>query len=326
MLMHPMWTDYPSLQEDLPKVIALIDQHIRIRDRKVRSTLQEVVHGGGKLLRPAYSLLCSEIGPEHDKDKALAVAAAVETLHMATLIHDDVIDDAKTRRGLPTLQTTHGNKFAIYAGDYLFSVCFNILSQYSKSLANLEYNSRSMEKILSGELDQLHSRFQSPDSVKNYLTRISGKTAQLFAVSCYTGAVESKASRRQTRIAWNMGHYIGMAFQIIDDILDYQGDEDMVGKPLMADIQQGIYTLPLIYAMQGDRETLAPILTKKASFSDHELAIINKTIEEQNGIEQAQKLAKRYTDKALKELNKLPAGCYKEKLDKLTKHMLNRTT
>jgi len=321
-----MWNNYPSLQEDLPKVITLIDQHIRIRDRKVRSALKEVVHGGGKLLRPAYSILCSEIGPERDKNKSIAIAAAVETLHMATLVHDDVIDDATTRRGQPTLHTAHGNKFAIYAGDYLFSVCFTILSQYSNSLAHLEYNSRSMEKILSGELDQLHSRFQSPESVKNYLNRISGKTAQLFAVSCYAGAVESKASQRQTRIAWNMGHYIGMAFQIIDDILDYQGEEDIVGKPLMADIQQGIYTLPLIYAMQGDRQALAPILTKKAPFSNQELALINKAITDQNGIEKAQKIAHRYTNKALKELDKLPDGSYKETLYRLTTHMLNRTT
>lgn len=326
MQIHPVWNNFPSLKEDLPKVIQLIDQHIKIRDTKIRSTLKEVVHAGGKMLRPAYSLLCHEIGPEKNKEKAIAIAAALETLHMATLIHDDVIDDAATRRGQATLQKLHDNKFAIYAGDYLFSMSFTILSKYSSSLSHLEYNSRSMEKILIGELNQLHSRFQSPDSVKSYLSRISGKTAQLFAVSCYTGAVESKATRRQTRNAWNMGHYIGMAFQIIDDILDYQGDKDTIGKPVMADVQQGVYTLPLIYAMQGNRPLLEPILAKDRPFNDEDLAIISKAIAEQNGIEKASKLAERYINKALKELSKLPDGDYKETLYDLTNQMLKRTT
>lgn len=326
MRTHPMWNDYPRIKEDLSQVISLIEKHIRIRDQHVRTKIKRVIHGGGKLLRPAYSLLCSEIGAENNKDKAIAVAAALETLHMATLIHDDVIDDAETRRGQATLQTMQGNKYAIYAGDYLFSVCFTLLSKYADSLSLLQYNSRSMERVLIGELDQLNSRFQPPHSVKSYLSRISGKTAQLFAVSCYTGAVESSATKRQARNAWNMGHYIGMAFQIIDDILDYQGAKDTVGKPVMADIQQGIYTLPLIYAMQGKNKELEMLLTHDRPFSDHELKQISHYIEQNNGIEKAMKLAERYTEKALNELNKLPNGDYKDTLNQLTVQLLKRTT
>ncbi|MBM7543197.1 polyprenyl synthetase family protein [Amphibacillus cookii] len=326
MEIHQMWRDYPELNQDLIKVIKLIEDHIRIKDKRVNETLREVIRAGGKLLRPAYTLLCSQIGTEYDKDKAIAIAAALEALHMATLIHDDVIDQADTRRGNVTLQAKHDNKFAIYAGDYLFSICFSILAKHADSIAQSMYNIRSIEKLLIGELDQLHSRFQPPNSVKSYLSRISGKTAQLFALSCYTGAVESKASKRQVRTAWNMGHYIGMAFQIIDDILDYQGYEEQIGKPVMADVQQGIYTLPLIYAMLAKPDEVSLILAKDKPFSKSDLQKLSNIIEEADGIEKAKKIAERYTNKALRELEKLPNGHYKHHLYHLTSQMLKRTS
>ncbi len=324
MRVHPMWDNHPEMKKDLENVLKLINKNIRVRDQQVNAIIKDMIFSGGKLLRPAYSILCSNIGPEKDKDRAVAVAAALETLHMATLVHDDVIDGASTRHGHTTLHTTHGSQFAIYAGDYLFSVCFTILSRHATSLAHLEFNSRSMEKVLSGELDQLNARFQPPDSVKSYLARISGKTAQLFAVSCYAGAIESKATNRQARIAWNMGHYIGMAFQIMDDILDYQGNEQTVGKPVMADVQQGIYTLPLIYAMQEKPAMLTPLLSKRENLNETELSTILATIQQVDGIKKAQQLAERYTNKALKELSKLPNGNYKDYLYMITKSLLTR--
>lgn len=326
MEIHPIWHDYPQINNQLIKVNQVIDKHIRIKDKQIQAIIKEAMNGGGKLLRPAYALLCSEIGPDFNQDKAIAIAAALETLHIATLIHDDVIDRADTRRGKRTLHRSHDNKFAIYAGDYLLSVCFSIMSKYSSSLSHVEYNSRSMEKVLIGELDQLHSRFLPPKSVKSYLSRISGKTAQLFALSCYAGAVESHASQLETRRAWNMGHYIGMAFQIIDDILDYQGDNLELGKPVMADVQQGIYTLPLIYAMLDNPKETSAILANDRPLSEHDLIQLTTIINKAKGVEKAQKLAKRYTDKALQQLEKLPNGDYKDTLRQLTNQLLKRTT
>lgn len=256
---------YPRLQSDLQSVLQVIESHLQIHDKRIEATIKELVYSGGKLLRPAYTLLCAQIGDisNQDKERSIAVAAALETLHMATLIHDDVIDEADFRHGNPTIHTQQGNQFAIYSGDYLFCVCFTILSKYARTLAHLEFNARSMEKILTGELDQLHARYQIGTSIKDYLARISGKTAQLFAVSCYSGAITSQATRRQTMLAWSMGHYIGMAFQIIDDVLDFKGDFNTVRKPTLADIRQGIYTLPLIYALRERPEKLSPYLNKK---------------------------------------------------------------
>lgn len=324
MRIHQMWNDYPELKKDLSSVLNLIDSNIRVRNKKVESTIKEMIQSGGKLLRPAYAILCSNLGSEQNKEKSIAVAAALETLHMATLIHDDVIDESDTRHGRPTLHTHHGNNFAIYTGDYLFCVCFNILSRYSTSLSHLEFNSRSMEKILSGELDQLHERYQSQVTVKNYLSRIAGKTAQLFAVSCYSGAIQSETPRYLAMRAWNMGHYIGMAFQIMDDILDYKADSQTVGKPVMADIRQGNYTLPLIYAMQQNPSVFESILSKKEDLTDADLAEISQLIHQYRGVEKAQELAEKYTKKAIKQLSKFPDGEYKETLLELTTNLLKR--
>lgn len=323
---HPMWGPYPRLQSDLQSVLQVIESHLQIHDKRIEATIKELVYSGGKLLRPAYTLLCAQIGDasNHDKERSIAVAAALETLHMATLIHDDVIDEADFRHGAPTIHTQQGNQFAIYSGDYLFCVCFTILSKYARTLAHLEFNARSMEKILTGELDQLHARYQIGTSIKDYLARISGKTAQLFAVSCYSGAITSQATRRQTMLAWSMGHYIGMAFQIIDDVLDFKGDFNTVRKPTLADIRQGIYTLPLIYALREQPEKLSPYLNKKADLTDDELMEVLAIVERTKGIEKSKRLARKYIDKALKSLSKLPDGDYKETLYELTTMLLDR--
>ncbi|WP_226038359.1 polyprenyl synthetase family protein [Aquibacillus saliphilus] len=325
MHVHNMWNDYPDLKNDLTMVLNLIESHIRVRNKTVNTTIKELVHSGGKLLRPAFSLLCAQIGSDNDNEKAIAVAAALETLHMATLIHDDVIDEADTRHGINTIHSKNGNKFAIYSGDYLFCVCFTILSKHATSLAHLEFNSRSMEKILSGELEQLDSRYHSAVTIKDYLSRVSGKTAQLFAVSCYSGAIESQASRRHSMIAWNMGHHIGMAFQIMDDILDYQGDSQTMGKPVMADIKQGIYTLPLIYAINANPHAFKGLLQKKQALTDDDMLALTELISRYQGVEKAQQVAGKYTEKAIKQLNKLPDGPYKETLYQLTTALLKRT-
>jgi len=325
MRVHPMWNTYPELKVDLTMVLSLIESQIRVRDKTVEMTIRELVHSGGKLLRPAYSLLCAQIGPKTDKEKAIAVAAALETLHMATLVHDDVIDESETRHGMATIHSRHGNNFAIYSGDYLFCICFTLLSRYATSLAHLEFNSRSMEKILCGELDQLNSRYHSTVSVRGYLSRIAGKTAQLFAVSCYSGAIESEASRPLAMNAWNMGHYIGMAFQIMDDILDFKSDEKTLGKPVMADIRNGIYTLPLIYAIQENQAAFEPLLAKKEMLSNEDIETIAALIDKYQGVEKAHQLAKRYTQKAINEIGKLPDGDYKGTLLELTKKLLHRT-
>ncbi|MBC1522528.1 polyprenyl synthetase family protein [Listeria aquatica] len=324
MQLHSMWEHYPELKTDLADVLQTIEENIQIRDKRVEENIKMLIHAGGKLLRPAFALLSANLGPDYDRDRAISVAAALEVLHMATLIHDDVVDESSIRRGKPTINSKYGNHYAVYTGDYLFTICFKILSKHSDSISNIEFSSKNIEKILMGELDQMRTRYDLNVSVKSYLARISGKTAQLFALSCYSGAVSSKAPRALAIKAWNIGHYLGMAFQIIDDVLDYTSTDDGLGKPVLNDVLQGVYSLPLIYAMRGHKRDFEPLLSKKEEMTDADLRELTTLINRYQGTAQAFELAGKYTKKAQKEIAKLPKGAYRDQLSALTNEILTR--
>lgn len=196
MKLHPLWQEYPSLQSELTETLALMEKTVKLKNKPVEKAVIEMIHAGGKLLRPAYQLLFSRFGPEQDRQKAIALAASIEMLHTASLIHDDIVDQADTRRTLPTVAARFGNDVAVYAGDYLFVCCFKLLADYAGSLRSLQLNSRSMEKILNGELGQMDRRYDQQMTVAEYLDNISGKTAELFALSCTVGALESGNSEK----------------------------------------------------------------------------------------------------------------------------------
>lgn len=322
MKVNKMWDKYPELKKDLEGVLLTMDKNVKCKDKKIENSIKELIYSGGKLLRPAFSLISSRFG-EFNEEKSRAVAAAIEMLHMATLVHDDIIDDAKTRRGQETLQSKYGKDYAVYIGDYLFCVTFKLLARHSSSLASINIDTRAMERICLGEIEQMNSKFLLETSVKKYLARISGKTAELFALSFYSGAAESGCNERLSRQFWQIGHNIGMAFQIIDDILDYSSKGDVLGKPASADIKQGIFNLPLIYAVNKDKESFSVILQKE-SLTDEDIALIMELVYRYKGVEKAMELAEKYTSKAYKLINRLPDNEYKGILLEVTKKLLDR--
>lgn len=326
MNIHPMWKQYPELQQELSITLQLMEESVKLKNKQVEQAILAMIHSGGKLLRPAYQLLFNQFGPEQDEKKATALAASIEMLHTATLIHDDIVDDAATRRGLPTIRSQFGNDTAVYAGDYLFVCCFKLLADYASSIKSLQLNSRSMEKILSGELGQMSSRYNTKITVKEYIENISGKTAELFSLSCFVGAFESGCSERFAKQTGQIGLDIGIAFQIIDDILDYTQDEQTIGKPVLEDMRQGVYSLPLIYALQKDADALLPYLVKKDTMSLEDTQTVLRLVQELGGVQKAQQLATDYTEKALKAVQKLPETPRhtKESLATLTRAILVR--
>ncbi|GAA2902859.1 polyprenyl synthetase family protein [Enterococcus pseudoavium] len=326
MKLHPMWQDYPDLAKRLTTTLELMENVVNLKNKKVETAVLEMIHAGGKLLRPAYQLLFSEFGPEQDEKKATALAASIEMLHTATLIHDDIVDDSTLRRGLPTIRSSFGNDTAVYAGDYLFVCCFKLLSDYATSLKSLQLNSRSMEKILDGELGQMDDRYKLDQTVEEYLANISGKTAELFALSCSVGAFESGTSERFAKKAGMIGNNIGLAFQIMDDLLDYQANATTLGKPVLEDVRQGVYSLPLIYALSQAPQQLRPYLEKREQMTADDTLKVQQLVQELGGVRYAQELAADYTEKALKEIRKLPENFYdtKTKLERLTSQILTR--
>ena len=321
MKIHPMWHEYPTLAPELASALTLIEKQITTNNTPVAKAIMEMINGGGKLLRPAYCLLFSRF-QDTDREKMIALAAAIETLHTATLIHDDIIDKSPTRRNQVTIQKQFGPDTAVYAGDYLFVVCFKLLAHYASSLRSIQQDSGSMEKILKGELDQMATRYQTQITINDYLKQVSGKTGQLFALSCFVGAYESGGATNFAKTAEKIGMNIGIAFQLLDDILDYTSDGETLGKPVYEDVRSGVYSAPLILAMQRDRQAFLPLLAKKEHISDTEMIQLRDLVIKYEGVKQAYTMAQQRTELATAGLQKLPAGAARDDLIRLTESLL----
>ncbi|QIL45981.1 polyprenyl synthetase family protein [Vagococcus coleopterorum] len=326
MKIHDLWKHYPTLSKDLQKTLNLMEKSISISNQDVEDAIIEMISSGGKLLRPAYLILFSRFG-KPDKKKITALAAAMESLHTATLVHDDIVDEAELRRSTPTLQHRFGKDVAVYAGDYLFVSSFKLLANYASSLKSIQYNAKSMDAILSGELGQMSKRYKTDVTVDDYLENISGKTAELFALSAFVGAYESDCSLLFSNKCKKIGHSIGMAFQIMDDILDYSQTSTTIGKPVLEDVKQGVYSLPLLYALQSNRSALLPLLNKRENMTDADAEKVYQIVQQEGAVDKAKKVAKDYTNNALaaiKTLEKVEPKTAKTLYD-LTEYLLQRT-
>ena len=319
--MHAIWNKYPEIQSELYVVREIMEENARCRDKVIEASIKDLIQSGGKMIRPGFAVIASKFG-DYKPERTRAMATVVEMFHMATLVHDDVIDDSKLRRGKETIQSKYGKEYAVYIGDYLFCICFKILAS-TASLQSIQIDSKAMSKICLGEVEQLNSRFQKEVSVKNYLKRISGKTAELFALSLYIGAAESDCDKKLSRLFWNIGHNIGMAFQIIDDLLDYTGTDKQLGKEAGHDLRDGIYTLPLIYALESKPADLIALLEKE-ELSEEDIQKIIELTHEYGGIDKARALAKKYTNKAYSFMKRLPDNKYKIMLQEITGELLDR--
>ena len=319
--MNKFWSEYPQLNIELNEVSKLIRDNLKSRNKTMETALSDLLSSGGKFLRPAFVLISHGFGKTKSKD-ITTVAAVMEMLHMATLVHDDVIDEAALRRGSETIQHKYGKNFAVYIGDYLFCICFNLLSKTDSS-KSIEVDTMSMARICIGEIEQFTSRFKSDVTIKEYLRRVSYKTAELFSLSFYSGALEGKCDKKLAKKLAAIGHNIGMAFQITDDLLDYFGDEKAVGKPICSDLKQGIFTLPVIFSLKEKNNELIDLLSKN-EYSENDILNIIDMLKSSGSFNKTQALAAAYTDKAFKLINTLPECDSKYILSSLTKKLLKR--
>lgn len=209
--------------------------------------MEHIVRAGGKRLRPALVLLSSGLG-DADRNHAFNLAMGIEFIHTATLVHDDLIDNARTRRGITTVHESVGTNPAIIIGDYYFAKGANLLASIGEPSIDLAI-SKTVMTICMGELLQLTSRRDYDQSLEEYHRKIARKTAALVETCCYCGAVVAHLDDEHTEALRQYGFLIGMAFQIADDVLDYTATADQVGKPVGADLRQGTVTLPLMLAL-----------------------------------------------------------------------------
>ena len=325
--MNKIWTHFPSIQQDLAETRVLITEKVNSRNKEIEQALIELTNSGGKLLRPAFFFLFAQMGDKarHDQQQLVKIAASLEILHMATLIHDDIIDDSPLRRGTQTIQSRYGKDIAVYTGDLLFTEFFDLLADTMKGSEYLRINAHSMKRLLLGELDQMNTRYNQNITISDYLRSINGKTAELFSLSCLEGAHFGHSSKEVELLAGRIGRHIGLAFQVYDDILDYTATTETLKKPTIEDIAQGVYTLPLIFTMQEQPDLLAPYLDKKDQLTDEEAAEVATIVQQLDGVEKAKEFADLMTEKARQDIAKLPKCASRKQLQKLTELLLKRS-
>ncbi|SKC41624.1 polyprenyl synthetase family protein [Maledivibacter halophilus] len=322
--MSTFWKEYPEITEELTDIKKIIKESIKSREKYLEESIYPMVDAGGKMLRPAFLLLSGKFG-DYDSKKMHNLAAVIEMLHIATLIHDDIIDDSKLRRGVDTIQSKYGKEYAVYIGDFLFCQCITMLSKYDYTTENLREISKTISRICMSEISQYHLRYAKNMNIRKYIRIISGKTAALFAICFYAGAREANCNEAMQKLLGKIGYHIGMAFQIIDDLLDYRGDTRVLGKNALKDLKRGYYTLPLIYALKNDKEKEILKLLNRPSLVDNYVDEIIRLVKKYEGIERAEKVADRYTEKAIYYTEKLPDCNSKKILREVIPKLLKRS-
>jgi heptaprenyl diphosphate synthase len=265
------------------------------------------------MLRPALELLCSQLGEETDREQAVKVASVLEMIHLASLAHDDIIDSAKTRRGVPTLFAQAGAKQAVLAGDYLLARALALVTTQERGeMMNTQVVSNALARLCESELEQDAGQGDYFISKTTYFRRIGGKTASLFALSCYAGASVGKVSGLERMVCHRIGYAMGMAFQIQDDILDYVGKKEKLGKHTGKDLQEGIPTLPLLLALDSeqemdaqDRKLTTLLRSKKKPLSKASVTKAVMLVESLGGVQKADSIAQSYKDRALRDIQTL---------------------
>ena len=258
----------------------------------------QLVKSGGKRLRPALFFLAAHCGPDFRREQVMPLALAVEMIHMASLEHDDVIDEAGTRRGKPTANAVWGNKWAILGGDYLMAQALGLITgrgygdEIGFKLAQL------IKTLVRGEILQDEAVFRVCTE-EEYFRHIREKTADFMALCCELGGMASGADKELQQSLWNYGHSLGMAFQITDDLLDVLENSEHIGKPSGNDIRQGIITLPVLRALETSAEgdELRGIVTNRA-MTEADVARALEIVRGSDGVEYAKEKVMDYLGEA----------------------------
>jgi len=241
-------TIYEPIQEDLVQVEDRLRSVGEVDFPQLSKLLDYSLKSGGKRIRPALVLLSGRFY-RYDPSYLLPMATAVEILHTATLIHDDVIDNSPVRRGRPTVNKVWGEDKAILLGDYLLAKSQELVAE-TQNLRVIKLFAQAFMTLSRGELAQAVNAFNLAQSRQQYLQRISAKTASLISLATESGAILSQAPEKSVKALKEYGHNLGIAFQIVDDILDFIGTEEEMGKPIGSDLAQGTLTLPAMFILE----------------------------------------------------------------------------
>jgi len=302
-------------------------------ERQARSNVQVIAYlgdylrrSGGKRVRPALAILSTyAVGGDGSRYNSIRMATVMEFLHTATLVHDDIIDKADTRRNRPTVNALYGNETAVLMGDWLYMSAFET-SLAERSLEILDILTRVTRKMTEGELLQLTLLNRADITEEQYLDVLERKTAFLFSASCEIGGILGGATEEQQAGLREYGLSLGTAFQLTDDLLDFTSSEDVMGKAAGVDLLGGKVTLPLIYMMEEDPSTreLVEAVLRNGSYDESTPTEIREALSRTSAFEKARARANEYAAKAQSALEILPDSEYCDSLRALPTYVLDR--
>lgn len=313
------------VESDLLRVEEQLVTLLEKRGGVLKGPAEMMFRGGGKRLRPALVLLSSRLfGPQ--PESAISIAAAVEMVHGASLIHDDVIDNTDLRRGQPTMKAISGNRIAVLLGDLLLCQALLAVAELDRVVL-VQVVSQAVADMTAGQILELRQQGNVETQVDDYLRMIEGKTAALMEAGCRLGALLTGATPAQVEACGQFGLNLGMAFQISDDVLDIWGNPDKLGKPTGSDLRERKYTLPFLYAYQQSlkpQRNLVRQLLNQEHLEPGAMQALVQWMDQNHSREHAVELAEKYVQQARAALRQTPAGPTRTTLEELLDYVVNR--
>lgn len=323
-------SDKPSflqpIEDELNIVENMLDNSIKSSVRLAVDVTSHIIDAGGKRLRPALTLLSAHLCEITDIKDLIDISTAIEMIHMAALMHDDVVDEAMSRRGVATANFQWGNKISVLSGDYTVAKAFYLVSE-CRNEAIMRSLAGSATKMAESELKQLEVRDDINAMSDCYLSIIEGKTASFISSCCEVGAMIADADEHKTASLASYGLNVGMAFQITDDILDLVGDPEVTGKPAGSDIIEGKLTLPIINTLKESDENVRSEISRiilSRSAADSEIDYIIKAADTCNAVSSSRNTAAEYVDAAINNLSEFAENEYRKSLENLAEAIVSR--
>ncbi len=303
---------YSDLKSDIDIIEKELETALNSSSHLINDASLHLLQAGGKRIRPVFVLISAKFG-QYNIDQIKNIAVPLELIHMASLVHDDVIDDSDLRRGRHTVKAQWNNRVAMYTGDFIFARAL----EYVTSIENARVHqilAKTMVEICNGEVIQIEDKFRENQNLKDYFRRIKRKTALLIESSCELGAVVGGLDDKNVRHLKRFGYFVGMSYQIVDDILDFTATDKELGKPAGSDLLQGNITFPIL--LLKDHPTIQRFIEKasKNEVSEDDRMEMLKVVRNSDAIKQAITLSNQYLRKALKEVDALPNHPMKKKL------------
>ena len=313
------------LKSSLKRVEREISKNIKDEEKLITLTAGHLIKAKGKKIRPLLTLLVSKI-LNYKGNADVTLAVCIEFIHNATLLHDDVIDTGKIRRGKLSANQIWGNKVSVLVGDYLLSRAFKLMVK-NKSLKLLEILSQTSLILARGQIQDVGNNQNVNLTEKKYLSIIDAKTAELFRISCFLPTIITDQNKKTQKIFNDFGFNFGMAFQLSDDVLDYFGDSSKMGKSVGKDFFEGKVTYPVIHCFKKSDKKSKKIIAKlffKRKRNKKDLAVLLNLMKKTNTYKSSIEFVRKYAEKAKTNINKFEGNKYKVYLDELVDHLIIR--